>query len=273
MTAAIGTIDHAVITVPVLDKAAEIYRRLGFSHSPRGVHSAVLGTENHTIMLRGGDYFELLSVRSPTDRNVRWRKSLAEGGGLAGLAMTTTDAAGAYEYWSNVGLSPDLPLKFARPVTRADGTQVEARFEVVSLADVPDTALRVFVCSQPTRDAVWLPELLDHANGAIAIRRISIETPAPEVSAAQWKRILPDVRAATIDNGISLDTGRHAIELRPSVAGNLRATAIDFSVDDMTECESHLRRNTVPYRKSGGRIEVGPDFACNVTIGFEQEAP
>ena len=49
---AIGTIDHIVIVVGSLEQAADIYRRLGFTLSPKGVHSAALGTENHTIMLR-----------------------------------------------------------------------------------------------------------------------------------------------------------------------------------------------------------------------------
>jgi hypothetical protein len=36
-------IDHAVIVVQDLDKAAENWRRLGFTLSPRGTHSAKIG--------------------------------------------------------------------------------------------------------------------------------------------------------------------------------------------------------------------------------------
>lgn len=37
-------IDHAVVMVQDLDKAAENYRQLGFTLSPRGTHSAHMGT-------------------------------------------------------------------------------------------------------------------------------------------------------------------------------------------------------------------------------------
>ena len=54
---------------------------------------------------------------------------------------------------------------------------MEARFEVVSLAEVRDAGLRVFVCSQPTREAVWLPELMAHANTATAIAELTLACP------------------------------------------------------------------------------------------------
>jgi hypothetical protein len=44
-------IDHAVVMAADLDWAAENWQRLGFSVSPRGTHSAPMGTGNFTIML------------------------------------------------------------------------------------------------------------------------------------------------------------------------------------------------------------------------------
>lgn len=58
-------VDHCVILVRNLDGAAERYRRLGFTLSPRGYHSAHMGSANHTIMLQH-DYFELLGIINPT---------------------------------------------------------------------------------------------------------------------------------------------------------------------------------------------------------------
>jgi catechol 2,3-dioxygenase-like lactoylglutathione lyase family enzyme len=43
-------IDHAVVMVKDLEKAADNYRQLGFTLSPRGTHSAHMGTGNYTIM-------------------------------------------------------------------------------------------------------------------------------------------------------------------------------------------------------------------------------
>jgi hypothetical protein len=58
-------VDHAVVMARDLDKAAEGWRRLGFTISPRGTHSAHMGTGNYTIML-DPDYIELLGVLGPT---------------------------------------------------------------------------------------------------------------------------------------------------------------------------------------------------------------
>src|SRR5215470_4326541 len=61
-------VDHAVVMVRDLDKAAQGWRSLGFTVSPRGTHSAHMGTGNYTIML-DPDYIELLGVLSPTEHN------------------------------------------------------------------------------------------------------------------------------------------------------------------------------------------------------------
>ncbi len=171
MSKAIGSIDHVVIVVDDLEEAAGTYRRLGFTLSPRGQHSAAMGTANHTLMLQN-DYFELLTVLAPTERNVWWRRTLGEGGGVGGFALQTQDPKGAFDIWAQAGFEPVGPVAFSRPVVRADGSQMEARFETVSLNEVPTTNMRLFVCSQPTREAVWLPELIEHANTAEAITRV-----------------------------------------------------------------------------------------------------
>jgi hypothetical protein len=55
-------IDHVVINVAQnLDEAAEQYRRLGFTLTPRGHHS--LGTSNHLAVF-GTDYLELMGIES-----------------------------------------------------------------------------------------------------------------------------------------------------------------------------------------------------------------
>ena len=266
-SAAIGTIDHVVIVVGDLAASADTYRRLGFTLSPKGVHSAALGTENHTIMLRQ-DYFELLSVLAPTERNTHWRQVAARGGGVAGVAMTTEDPHAARAHWLAGGLSPEAAIKFSRAVARPDGSSVQARFEVVSLDEVAATGLRVFVCSQPTREAVWLPELLVHANTAVAIGRVTVACPDPEFSAAQWKRVLPAARSQSSASGVVLDTGRHMIDLVRSREPEARALGIDFLVDDLSACRLALERGSIAYQRVDAAIRVAPQAACNVAINF-----
>ena len=57
-----------MVVVKDLDAAAENWKRLGFTISPRGTHSAHMGTGNYTIML-GEDYIELLGVLTATEHN------------------------------------------------------------------------------------------------------------------------------------------------------------------------------------------------------------
>ena len=268
LAGAIGTIDHVVIAVDGLAQAAETYRQLGFTLSTRGVHSAALGTSNHTIML-ARDYFELLAVESPTERNSEWRRVIGSGGGLAGMAMSTQDPHAARAHWLAAGLSPETPIKFARSVPRPDGSVLEARFEVVSLDEMPDTGLRLFVCSQPTREAVWLPELVSHANTAVAIRRLVLGCPDPERSAAQWQRALPAARRVPGGVGVTLDTGRHQLVLTVQHSGKVRAVGIDYAVADLSICRAVLERAQVPLEGTDTRLVVPAKFACNVTLGFE----
>ena len=268
---AIGTIDHVVIVVPELAGAADIYRRLGFTLSPRGVHSAALGTENHTIMLQR-DYFELMAVMTPTERNAEWRRASARGGGVAGVAMTTQDPHAARAHWLAAGLKPEAALKFSRAVPRPDGSVLEARFEVVSLDEVAGTGLRSFVCSQPTREAVWLPELLRHANTAVAVRRISIACPDPVFSGAQWLRVLPAARLYRTATGVALDTGQHTLDLLRDASPQVRALGIEFAVADLAACAAALQDGAIVFRQSDGKLQVGPEHACNVAVGFSAAA-
>ena len=59
--ASVVGLDHIVVVVRDLDAAAQRWRKLGFTLSPRGLHSAHMGTANHTLML-GDDYLELMGV-------------------------------------------------------------------------------------------------------------------------------------------------------------------------------------------------------------------
>src|SRR3977135_2851483 len=115
-------IDHAVVGVRHLDKAAENWKRLGFTVSPRGTHSAKMGTGNYTIML-DPDYIELLGVLDETEHNVPTRAFLAKRGeGIERIAFTAVDStAGAAEIRAR-GYAAIGPTDFERPVKMPDGS-------------------------------------------------------------------------------------------------------------------------------------------------------
>ena len=54
-------LDHVVVLVRDLAEGQRRWEQLGFTVAPVGMHSASMGTANHTIML-GDDYIELIAV-------------------------------------------------------------------------------------------------------------------------------------------------------------------------------------------------------------------
>jgi catechol 2,3-dioxygenase-like lactoylglutathione lyase family enzyme len=267
MTLPMSGIDHLVILVEDLDAAAATYARLGFMLSPRGVHSAAMGTANHTLML-GQDYFEVLSVLRPTERNLRWqRRQAAHGEHVAGLALVTPDAAALRARWRDAGFSPGEVVDFARPVERAGRAPTEARFQTVSLPPESVPGMAVFGCAQLTRDAVWLPELMMHANGATAIERLVVAVNDPAGAAPVWQRALCGAAIAPVDGGMRLLAGAHAIDLlnpataaawqgAPLEAGAERGIGIGFVVSDLGRCAALLRARGVAFHAAPGRLRT-----------------
>ncbi len=276
MTTALSGLDHVVIAVTDLDRAEASFRRLGFTLSPRALHSVAMGTANHTIMLRR-DYFELLAVLSPTDRNLRWREALSAGEGLVGLALATPDAAAARDAWRGAGLSPGDVIAFSRPVERQGGRKMEARFEVVSLPKETMPGVSLFACAQLTRDAVWLPELMAHPNTAEAIRGFAVSLPDPAAASGSWLRALPGAISTRVEGGMTLRLGDHAIDLLdPASAARRyrlpapitvpRMIALDFAVRDVGACRAVLAQGGVPAEADGDVTRVPADHACGVIV-------
>jgi len=184
-------IDHAVVVVGDLDGAAANWKRLGFTISPRGTHSAKMGTGNYTIML-GDDYIELLGILDETEHNAPSRAFLARtGGGIERIAFTTLDAADGAEQMRARGYAPLGPTDFERPVTMPDGSQREARFRTFQWpVDETPGGIRLFACQHKTRETVWIPELQQHANSATSIARVMIVSPEPKMDADHLARMI-----------------------------------------------------------------------------------
>lgn len=184
-------IDHAVVVVNDLDQAAENWKSLGFTVSPRGTHSAKMGTGNYTIML-GDDYMELLGVIGETELNAPTRSFLARtGGGIERVAFTSTDAAaGAADILAR-GYVPVGPTDFERPVMMPNGDVSAAKFTTFHWpVDEAPGGVRLFACQHKTRDTVWIPVLQAHANTATGLERIVIVSPDPETDAQYLARMM-----------------------------------------------------------------------------------
>ncbi|WP_407113927.1 VOC family protein [Bradyrhizobium sp. LMG 9283] len=201
-------IDHAVVMVKDLDKAAENYRQLGFTVSPRGTHSVHMGTGNYTIMF-DPDYMELLGVLAATELNAPARAFLDKRGeGIERIAFTAVDTAAGAEEIRARGLEPIGPTDFERPVTLPDGTVSAAKFRTFMwpTAEAPG-GVRIFACEHKTRETVWIPELMRHANAARRIKQTLIATPDPAKEAAHLGRLIDREPTTDADGAVTVPSG------------------------------------------------------------------
>ena len=201
-------IDHAVVMVKDLDQAAANYKRLGFTVSPRGTHSAHMGSGNYTIMF-DPDYMELLGVLTPTEHNAPARAFLERSGeGIERVAFTAVDSAEGAEEIRARGYPPVGPTDFERPVTMPDGTISSAKFRTFQwpTAEAPG-GVRIFACQHKTRETVWIPELMQHANGARRLKQVVIVSPEPAGDAAHLSKMIDrDVRNEA-DGAVAVPSG------------------------------------------------------------------
>jgi hypothetical protein len=244
-------IDHAVVMVGDLDKAAENLRRLGFTVSPRGTHSAHMGTGNYTIMF-DPDYMELLGVLVETEHNAPARASLARRGeGIERVAFTAVDSAAGAEEIRARGFEPVGPTDFERPVTMPDGRLSAARFTTFQwpVAEAPG-GVRIFACQHKTRETVWIPELMKHANGAKRLRQVLILSPEPAGDAGHLARMI-DREVRTDEDG--------AAAVR---SGSDRADFVFLTKAQLSRRYPGVSLAGLPDRGGAGLVIVTSDLAA-----------
>ena len=206
-------LDHVVVAVRELDAAAAAWRALGFTISPRGTHSAHMGSGPYTILL-GEDYLELLGVLAPTAHNAPMREWLEGGEGIERAAFTALDAAAGTAELRARGIdAPDM-VAFSRPVEMPDGSASEARFNVMRWPPgLRPGGLRIFACQHLTREAVWIPELQRHANGATCILRLEMLCADPAGAAAGMAALIDQTPRRDADGGWVVPTGQGRADL------------------------------------------------------------
>ena len=200
-------IDHVVVMVRDLDNAAENWKQLGFTVSPRGTHSAHMGSGNYTIML-DPDYIELLGVLTPTEHNAPARAFLDKREGIERIAFTAVDSADGAEEIRARGYPPIGPTDFERPVRMPDGTLSAAKFRTFQwpVAEAPG-GVRIFACQHKTRETVWIPELMKHANGAKCLKQVLIVAPEPAKEAAHLSRMIDREAREESDGAVAVPSG------------------------------------------------------------------
>jgi len=276
MRRSISGIDHAVALVRDLDDARDRFARLGFTVAPRGVHPPELGTGNHTVMLER-EYLELMGVLAPTAANARYRATLARREGLAALALQTTSADAVVAEMAAAGVALETPVDFARPVVLSDGTRTQAAFRTAHFAEGAAPGFHVFCCEHRTRHVTWRPELLRHANGAVALEQVLAATSDPAGDAASCAALFAGAPSRGADGAFVVDTGNSTIRFAsPSslaetfkgieLGGAAGLVGLVLRTTSLAQARAALAAGGVRSVATGAGVAVAPADACGVLL-------
>jgi len=278
MPRAIKGIDHVMIIVPDLDRAADAYKRLGFDVQPRGIHKG-LGTANH-LMILNEDYIELLGVLEVQPNNQRYKEIGDMGGALANVALGTDGADLAHEAWTKAGLAPEPIIAFDRGVD-IGGKEERAAFRIVRLPHEARPGVGLFVCNHLTPQFVYRPEWQNHPNTALGISHITIFAADPARHRTAAERVF-GAGAITMNEGeMVVATGKAPFRYitpdtfaarypnqQPTLPGD-HAAVMGIRVRDMRALKDCVAEGNVHAEETAdGRVLIPADAAANVLIEF-----
>lgn len=275
-------IDHCYLLVEDLDRGFDQFVRLGFTVSPRGFHSAAKGTANHTIMLSADDYFELLGIVVETEENAPRRQMLQrDGEGLYAVACRIDDAADAKQRLSALSVSTGNVQRFERPVPLPGGGSGMAAFSTLPFSPHEVPVGIAFMCQHHTRDTVWMPELMTHPNGAVALAGILAVHAEPETAAEAYSRLFAKGETVAVAGGVQVATGSIPVTFLTAKELASRYAGIDIGqtprhafavlqivVRDLAAVKSLLAQNDVEAYLTAGGLAVAPALAGGAVIEF-----
>jgi catechol 2,3-dioxygenase-like lactoylglutathione lyase family enzyme len=281
-------IDHLVIAVHDLDKAADFYRRLGFQVGARNRHS--WGTENRIVQFPG-TFLELITVgegaRIPPHEQGRFsfgaflQDYLKDREGLAMLVLESRDAKADAAEFAQKGIGSFEPFHFERTGRRPDGSETKVAFSLAFAADKSMPKAGFFVCQQHYPENFWNPDFQAHENGATGLATVALAAPEPDHCKAfltEFTGVVPtrpalhDLSFRLSDAHLDVITPDDAAESYVSVEAELDQpsfVAFAVRVEDVLLLTKRLDGAEVPYQHVGSRLVVPASAAFGVAIAFE----
>jgi catechol 2,3-dioxygenase-like lactoylglutathione lyase family enzyme len=281
-------IDHLVVAVRDLDKAAEFYRRLGFQVGARNRHP--WGTENRIVQL-AGSFLELITVgegariEPHAERRYSFgafvRDYLDRREGLAMLVLDSENARGDATHFAQAGLGDFEPFFFERKARNPQGVEVPVGFTLAFAQDPEAPLAGFFVCQQHRPENFWNAEFQRHPNGALSLSTVAYAVPDPEAHRAFLAAFTgaPALRPRGHDLSFPLARGRldvmtpdDAAEIYGSIEAELdqpSLVAFAIRVEDIQRQARWLDAAEIPYQHMGSRLIVPASAASGVAIAFE----
>jgi len=274
MTSHITGLDHVIIAVADLDKAAATFRALGFTLATRGEH-AEWGTANHCIMFED-DYLELLAAVGDGGPAERVRAFIQDKGeGLMGLVWGTGDAAADSD---RLGTEP--PGDLSRSI---EGDV--ARFKAGILPPETTPGIASFLCQHLTPEKLRRPGWTEHANGAAGIVSVTALMAEPLDLMPAWDRLIGPAAATATDELVTVHTRHGMVFLcRPDDLGQMHPEAEDeefphapalvaltLRIKDAEAAAQALKAAGIAFeRDRQGKVVIYPEDACGVLIELQE---
>ena len=230
-------LDHIIIGVADLEASAALWRRLGFTVTPRGRHIG-WGTANYCVMFPD-DYVELLGILDPEQYVYGLDRFLEDKGeGLLGLALATQEPEAVYRALEGIGEAGDPPKDLARLLELPEGT-VTPRFHLVYPRDPDAFGFSTFFCKHLTPDLVRRADWLTHPNGATGLHEIALRVPDPGRLASSYEAVFGPGTVAEVDAGIRVSAGSTVLRF---AAGTPAVEHLTIAVGDLSAMAGWLNR-------------------------------
>ena len=255
LSALVG-VDHAVLRVRDLDAAEALWRRLGFTLTPRGFHTG-RGSANHTTPFAAGDYLELLHIPDGADTTPYGEKPV----GPLAVALRARDGQALHDEIVDRGFTFAPPRPLARPVT-VDGAEHAARFLTVPMPQVGIGELSIFACQHFTPELVWRPEWQAHANGVTGLAGLLAVAADPGSLAAAYASLFGDDAVTATADGLAVALGRGRLSILTPEVFSARFPGLDIPGDAEAgvfagvTLTAELARAEAAFAAAGARVQT-----------------
>lgn len=231
-------IDHVVVVVAELDRAAADAAHAGFTVTPGGEHAGGY-THNALIPFADGSYVELIAFRKPQPAH-KWWPHLQKAEGLVDFALLSDELVAEARAINERGLRVESPSDNGR--LRPDGERLAWR-AVQTQTEIGESGLP-FLIEDVTARELRVPgeaKQTTHPNGATGIAGITVIVPDIQTGLDRFARLLgargepeqtgaEEVHAATI-----FPLGEQWIELIEPNEVELGADQREMIDDDPTD--------------------------------------
>jgi catechol 2,3-dioxygenase-like lactoylglutathione lyase family enzyme len=274
-------LDHVGIAVGNLDAGRDAFLRLGFTLTARSHHKGARqpggplepwGSANHCAMLAEG-YLEVLGV-ADWDKFSNAKAMVARYEGAHIVALRAGSVASAHAALHGAGLPVDAPRELERmaPYGPDGREQRRVAFRNMYLTKSVFTEAQFQYTEHLTRDAMWQPHLLQHANTARGLEAVFLCSADPAATAAKLAPMLGVAPLAAAPGEQILQLTRSAIRVVSPQRWNLLApgaslpplpapVGVGIRVASLETARAVLERNGVHYG-------IAPDASVRVDAGL-----